>query len=78
MLSLEELEKIRPGDTIVFEDKWWFGTNVVTAVVKEIACRCGFDKDGRLVEGYDDYVIVEHEICDEVSYKDIIKVVTNE
>ena len=59
MLSLEELETLRPGDTIVFADKWWNGTDIETQVVKEVACRCGFDKDGHLVEGYDDYIITE-------------------
>lgn len=73
MLSLEELEKIRPGDTIVFEYKWWYGTNLETQVVKEVACRCGFDEDGHLVEGYDDYIITEDD--SEVSYKDIKKVI---
>lgn len=72
MLSLDELEKIRPGDVITYEERFLCETLITTEKVIEVACRCGFDKNGHLVEGYDDYVITDSE-C-EVSYKDIINI----
>ena len=73
MLTLEELEKIRPGDIISFNDCYY---DLTTEKVKEVACRCGFDKDGHLVEGYDDYVITENDT--EVGYDEIINIENKE
>ena len=69
MLSKEELEAIKVGDFVKYEDKFLNESDIIIARVKETRVRCG--EQGNVFE---DYLITAND--KELDYKDVLQHIT--
>lgn len=71
MLDIKLLNKIKPGDEVIYEDCFLDIKTEVQGIVEEVAVRSGYDKDGNI--DLDDYIIVRDDAGyqDEVAYDHI-------
>ncbi len=71
MLSKEELEAIKVGDFVKYEDKFLNKSDIIIARVKETRVRCG--EQGNVFE---DYLITAND--KELDYKDVLQHITHD
>ena len=69
MLSKEELEAIKVGDFVKYEDKFLNKSDIIIARVKETRVRCGEQGDV-----FEDYLITAND--KELDYKDVLQHIT--